>query len=141
MRQILLNLVNNSLNFTERGRISIGVTRPPDDSQDPRLCFAVRDTGIGIASEDQQRIFESFSQVDTTPSRQYGGTGLGLAIVRQLLELMGGASRWRAGRGRGPPSASPSRSPSTDRQGRLRSPPPRKPPPPPALPKCPGGEP
>ncbi len=91
MRQILLNLVNNSLKFTERGRISIGVTRPPDDSQDPRLCFAVRDTGIGIASEDQQRIFESFSQVDTTPSRQYGGTGLGLAIVRQLLELMGGS--------------------------------------------------
>jgi two-component system, sensor histidine kinase len=91
LRQVLLNLVNNSLKFTERGRISIGVTLPPVDSQDPRLRFEVRDTGIGIASEDQQRIFESFSQVDNSPSRQFGGTGLGLAIVRQLLELMSGS--------------------------------------------------
>ena len=90
LRQILLNLVNNSVKFTEKGGVKIEVTLAGWDSKGPSLHFAVQDTGIGIASDNHQRIFESFSQVDDSNSRQYGGTGLGLAIVRQIVELMGG---------------------------------------------------
>ncbi|HIK10048.1 MAG TPA: response regulator [Oscillatoriaceae cyanobacterium M33_DOE_052] len=107
LRQVLLNLAGNAIKFTDRGEISIRVTLGDpsilasnvplmlNGAADSRelsipLCFAVRDTGIGIAPGDQQKLFQSFSQVDPSMTRKYGGTGLGLAICKQLVELMGG---------------------------------------------------
>ena len=96
IRQILLNLINNAIKFTESGevivRVSIGdrfsVTKY--DSQTVPIHFCVSDTGIGIAPQNQVRLFKPFSQVDASTTRRYGGTGLGLVISKQLVELMGG---------------------------------------------------
>ncbi len=87
VRQILTNLVSNGIKFTELGEVAITVTSGPNDE----LRFEVRDTGVGVASEDQQRLFESFAQADASTTRRYGGTGLGLAISKRLVEMMGGA--------------------------------------------------
>jgi signal transduction histidine kinase/DNA-binding response OmpR family regulator len=87
LKQVLINLVGNAIKFTASGSVRVAVTR---GTAAGALDFAVRDTGIGIAAADQERIFESFSQADTSPGRRYGGTGLGLAISRQMVELMGG---------------------------------------------------
>jgi signal transduction histidine kinase/CheY-like chemotaxis protein/HAMP domain-containing protein len=86
LRQIMLNLFNNALKFTEAGEIVLDVERDRDD----RLLLSVRDTGIGIPPERADRLFRSFSQVDASTTRRYGGTGLGLAISKRLAELMGG---------------------------------------------------
>ncbi|WP_407519166.1 PAS domain-containing hybrid sensor histidine kinase/response regulator [Methylobacterium oryzisoli] len=86
LRQILLNLLNNALKFTPRGKVTLAVTRAPSGT----VRFAVRDTGIGIAPERQGRLFQRFSQVDGSIRREYGGTGLGLAISKKLVERMGG---------------------------------------------------
>ena len=86
LRQILLNLFNNALKFTEAGEIVLDVDRDGED----RLRLSVRDTGIGIPPERADRLFKSFSQVDASTTRRYGGTGLGLAISKRLAELMGG---------------------------------------------------
>jgi PAS domain S-box-containing protein len=88
LRQVLLNLVNNAVKFTDAGCVAIAVTL--DTSEPGAIRFAVRDTGIGIAPEQQKRLFQRFSQVDGSISRRFGGTGLGLAICRQLIDLMGG---------------------------------------------------
>jgi PAS domain S-box-containing protein len=90
LRQILVNLVGNALKFTERGEIELTVTVVSLNEQEVELRFAVRDTGIGIAAEAQDRLFKSFSQVDSSTTRKYGGTGLGLAISHRLAEIMGG---------------------------------------------------
>jgi PAS domain S-box-containing protein len=94
VRQILLNLIGNGVKFTERGAVSIEVSMAaggPDGAADPvRLRFEVKDTGIGIPEEIRRRLFDKFSQADSSITRRYGGTGLGLAICRQLVELMGG---------------------------------------------------
>jgi PAS domain S-box-containing protein len=98
LRQILTNLLNNAIKFTEEGEVVLSVTV---DDQDGRLRFSVRDTGIGIAEDRVGDLFESFSQVDASTTRRYGGTGLGLAISKRLSELMGG-TMWvesRAGEG------------------------------------------
>jgi PAS domain S-box-containing protein len=90
IRQIVVNLVGNSIKFTERGEIVLSVTQEEDAGDAALLHFAVRDTGVGIPSDKQQRIFEAFSQADGSMARKYGGTGLGLAICTKLSGAMGG---------------------------------------------------
>lgn len=90
LRQVLGNLVSNAVKFTERGSISIGVRRIGETVAQHQLRFEVRDTGIGIAPEAQGRLFQAFSQADTSTTRLYGGTGLGLAISKRIIDLMGG---------------------------------------------------
>jgi CheY-like chemotaxis protein len=94
LRQVLVNLVGNAFKFTNRGSVSVQVERLAGDPARPAINmirFSVHDTGIGITSEAQARLFQKFEQADSTTTRRYGGTGLGLAICRQLVELMGGA--------------------------------------------------
>jgi PAS domain S-box-containing protein len=91
LRQVLINLVGNAIKFTERGEIEVTVRRVNDPAQrQAELRFSVRDTGIGIAPDKVERVFESFTQADTSTTRRYGGTGLGLTISSQLVQLMGG---------------------------------------------------
>lgn len=96
LKQILLNLTGNAIKFTDRGQVLVHATvkhsKPDAGSKQPaKLLFSVRDTGIGISPEGQTKLFESFSQVDSSPTREHGGTGLGLAICKQLVEMMGGS--------------------------------------------------
>ena len=97
LRQVLVNLVGNALKFTEHGEVIVSVARSksaaPMDAHHLALHFSVHDTGIGIPPDRQDRLFQSFSQVDASTTRKYGGTGLGLAISKRLSELMGG-SMW-----------------------------------------------
>lgn len=89
--QILVNLLSNAVKFTERGEVVLSVaTQHREAEHRLELRFAARDTGIGIPADRMDRLFQSFSQVDSSTTRQYGGTGLGLAISKRLVELMGG---------------------------------------------------
>jgi PAS domain S-box-containing protein len=90
LRQILVNLISNALKFTEQGEIVLSLRMQTGADGANELLFAVRDSGIGIPLEAQQKLFTSFTQVDATTTRKYGGTGLGLAISKRLAELMGG---------------------------------------------------
>ncbi|QJE03569.1 response regulator [Massilia forsythiae] len=125
LQQVLLNLVSNAIKFTERGEVvlEIALAGPEDEpvpadtpqesaaqesaaqdgaaQESVRLAFTVRDTGIGIAPGQQQRMFEAFSQADSSTSRKYGGTGLGLAISRRLVDLLGGVLEVDSAAGRG----------------------------------------
>ena len=87
MRQVLLNLAGNAIKFTERGGVAVVVER---GERDDEIRFLVRDTGIGIAPEEQARIFHEFEQADGGSPRKFGGTGLGLAISKRIVERMGG---------------------------------------------------
>jgi PAS domain S-box-containing protein len=90
LRQILINLINNAIKFTERGEVTLSIGLTAENPKKAFLQFAVSDTGIGIPNGKQEIIFESFVQVDSSLTRKYGGTGLGLSITKQLVELMGG---------------------------------------------------
>jgi signal transduction histidine kinase len=101
LRQILLNLTGNAIKFTERGRIAIAVECMERTDTEARVRIIVEDTGIGIPEEQQEYIFQKFTQADASITRRYGGTGLGLAIARQLAELMGGRIGLRSKVGEG----------------------------------------
>ncbi|MEJ6021983.1 hybrid sensor histidine kinase/response regulator [Ramlibacter sp. PS4R-6] len=90
LAQVLLNFANNAVKFTERGSVVIGVRGRELATGDWQLEFRVRDSGIGLSPEQVGRLFQSFSQADSSTTRKYGGTGLGLAISKKLVELMGG---------------------------------------------------
>ncbi|MEY2581576.1 MAG: hypothetical protein QOE09_1425, partial [Ilumatobacteraceae bacterium] len=90
LRQILLNLLSNSIKFTEEGEVVVTVTSTALDKGEVELCVSVRDTGIGLTPDAIERLFQPFTQADSSTTRRYGGTGLGLAISRRLAELMGG---------------------------------------------------
>ena len=92
LRQILLNLIGKAIKFTEKGWVALTVARLEDAAAGgAMLRFEVRDTGIGIAEGDRHKLFEKFSQVDSSVTRRHGGTGLGLAICHRLVTMMGGA--------------------------------------------------
>ncbi len=90
LRQVLVNLVNNAIKFTERGEVVIRAAIECMIGEQLQVRFSVQDTGIGIPHDRMNRLFKSFSQVDTSTTRKYGGTGLGLAVSQRLVELMGG---------------------------------------------------
>jgi signal transduction histidine kinase len=85
LTQVLMNLVSNGIKFTDAGTVSLRA-----HVEDGNFLVAVSDTGVGIAAEDQKRVFEEFQQVDSSSTRRKGGTGLGLAIARRIVELHGG---------------------------------------------------
>jgi signal transduction histidine kinase/CheY-like chemotaxis protein/ligand-binding sensor domain-containing protein len=89
-RQVLTNLVGNAVKFTEKGEVFVRLAAVPAEARRVRLRLEIHDTGIGLTTEAQARLFQSFSQADSSTTRRYGGTGLGLAISKQLMELMGG---------------------------------------------------
>ncbi|HUR27367.1 MAG TPA: response regulator, partial [Planctomycetota bacterium] len=90
LRQVLLNLANNAIKFTEKGEVVVRVIRESRDDDKVKLRFEVQDTGIGIPEERIGRLFQSFSQVDASTTRKYGGTGLGLVIASKIVAAMGG---------------------------------------------------
>lgn len=99
--QVLNNLLSNASKFTSVGKIAVEIVKTAQVDQRAELFFLVTDTGIGIAKEDQDKLFKSFSQVDASISRQYGGTGLGLNISKQLVEMMGGTISLQSERNKG----------------------------------------
>ncbi len=90
LRQVLINLVGNAIKFTKEGEVSINIILELETESHATLCFDVRDTGIGIPDNQLNHIFHSFTQADSSTTRNFGGTGLGLAISNQIVQLMGG---------------------------------------------------
>jgi PAS domain S-box-containing protein len=101
LRQVLMNLLNNGIKFTDKGEVFLNVRGMFVENSNYELKFSVRDTGIGIPQDRQDRLFKSFSQVDTSTTRKYGGTGLGLAISKELVEKMGGTLWLKSQEGEG----------------------------------------
>ena len=91
LRQILANLVDNAIKFTEKGEVVVEVSLSDVRDENKVIQFEIKDTGVGIPTEAQLNIFDAFSQADSSMSRKYGGTGLGLTICRQLCTMMGGS--------------------------------------------------
>jgi signal transduction histidine kinase len=103
LRQVLINLIANAVKFTDEGEISLEVVPKPEAASSDRymLEFSVKDTGIGISSDQMDRLFKPFSQLDSSMTRKYGGTGLGLAICQTLVQMMGGEIRVETSQERG----------------------------------------
>ncbi len=101
INQILVNLISNAIKFTEHGSVTLNIGAIKDSDHAVRLRFTVIDTGIGIAKEKVEKIFQSFTQANADTSRKYGGTGLGLSIVKSLLELMGSQIKIKSRQGHG----------------------------------------
>lgn len=99
--QILTNLINNAVKFTSVGQIVVDVVKTIEINHTVELFFMVMDTGIGIAPEDMDKLFKSFSQVDASITRRFGGSGLGLTIVKELVELMDGEIHVESEKGKG----------------------------------------
>jgi signal transduction histidine kinase len=91
LRQVLLNLMSNAIKFTEHGEVAIEFSAHGESGEVSNLHCAVRDSGIGLSEESRQKLFQPFTQADSSTTRKFGGTGLGLAICRKLVELMGGS--------------------------------------------------
>jgi len=90
IKQVLINLIGNAIKFTSKGQIGVRVLLPDPDHYPERILFRVEDTGIGISEKARDKIFQAFTQADSTTTKEYGGTGLGLTISRELITLMGG---------------------------------------------------
>jgi|GEM_PF-2828274 len=101
LTQILNNLVGNAVKFTESGDVTIYAKLISENDNQIELCFSVEDTGIGMDEEECRKLFQAFSQTDTSNTRKYGGTGLGLVITKQLVELMGGVIQVDSQKGKG----------------------------------------
>ncbi|MDP5291978.1 CHASE domain-containing protein [Oceanimonas sp. CHS3-5] len=101
LQQVLINLAGNAIKFTDRGEVVVQVRVTHREDQRARLCFAVTDTGIGIAGDKLERIFEGFTQAEASTTRRFGGTGLGLVISRRLVGLMGGKLKVSSTQGAG----------------------------------------
>jgi signal transduction histidine kinase/DNA-binding response OmpR family regulator len=102
LRQVMLNLLNNAVKFTEHGEVALTVrSKPHPDAETCNIYFTVRDTGIGISPEQKQYIFQPFRQADSSTTRRYGGTGLGLTICNRLVQLMHGSVEVESVPGRG----------------------------------------
>jgi two-component system sensor histidine kinase/response regulator len=101
LSQVITNLLGNSLKFTEKGHVELRIKKIREDDKQCILRFEVTDTGKGISEEDQERLFQAFTQADTSTTRKYGGTGLGLVISNKILELMKGELRLESAPGKG----------------------------------------
>ena len=101
LRQVLTNLVSNAIKFTEKGQITVAVSKGNDTRSTSELVFSVKDTGLGITPEVQARLFQPFTQADASTTRLHGGTGLGLVICKRIVDLMGGRIGLKSEVGRG----------------------------------------
>lgn len=101
LEEVLCNLIDNAIKFTQRGSITLEITKVKEEKGTIELLFVVQDTGIGIAEEGREQLFQSFTQMDPSITRKYGGTGLGLSICKALIERMGGTIHVDSQIGRG----------------------------------------
>lgn len=101
LRQVLNNLIGNAIKFTERGEVNVSIKKKLQRDDKIELLFAVSDTGIGVSKEEKSRLFKTFSQVDSSITRNFGGAGLGLVISKKLVEMMGGRMWVESDKGKG----------------------------------------